>query len=158
MLAEINEQTVVNASRQFWEQMLQMSVTAVAPSEEMTLSAGHMAGVVALSGVWRGSIEVRMAISLAYEATAAMLMQQVDSVVEADALDATKEIANMIAGVIKSSLPRPCTMTVPESEIVAEAFSKGSNCANCLDVCLRHDSGEFYVRVRQQECASAPTG
>ena len=99
-----------------------------------------------------------MAISLAYEATAAMLMQQVDSVVEADALDATKEIANMIAGVIKSSLPRSCTMTVPESEIVVETFNKGSNCANCLDVCLRHDFCEFYARVGEQECVSVPTG
>jgi len=113
-------------------------------------------GSVALSGVWKGRIEVRMAIGLAYEATAAMMMQAVDSVVEADALDATKEIANMIAGVIKSSLPRPCTMTVPESELEAEGFSKGDNREDCMDVCFRHASGEFQVRVWEQECVAEP--
>jgi hypothetical protein len=79
-------------------------------------------------------------------------MQQVDSVVEADALDATKEIANMIAGLIKSSLPRPCTMTVPESEVDGEVFHKGSNCDDCLDVSFRHASGAFLVRVLELKC------
>lgn len=156
MLPQINEQAVVSASRQFWEQMLSMQVAAMSPSEESTLLAGHMVGSVGFSGVWKGRIEVRMAIGLAYEATAAMLMQQIDSVVEADALDATKEIANMIAGVIKSSLPRPCTMTVPESEVDAEVFYKGSKCDDCLDVSFRHASGEFFVRVREQKCVPKP--
>ena len=60
-----------------------------------------------------------MNVGLAYQATAAMMMQPLETVAEADALDATKEIANMIAGVIKSSLPRPCTMAVPESTVEA---------------------------------------
>ena len=156
MFAQVNEQTVVNASRQFWEQMLSMSMEALPHFGESALSAGHMVGSVALSGVWKGRIEVRMATGLAYEATAAMMMQAIDSVVEADALDATKEIANMIAGVIKSSLPRPCTMTVPESEIGAEGFLKESDCGDCLDVRFRHVSGEFLVRVWEQECIFEP--
>jgi hypothetical protein len=85
------------------------------------------------------------------------MMQEVDSVAEADALDATKEIANMIAGVLKSSLPRPCTMTVPEAEIVGEDFYKGRECASCLDVSFRHASGAFFVRVREQECLAEGT-
>lgn len=157
MQAQINEQTVVNASRQFWEQMLSMSVEALPATQQGALAAGHMLGSVALSGVWKGRIEVRMAIGLAYEATAAMMMQAVDSVAEADALDATKEIANMIAGVIKSSLPRPCTMTVPESGVEAEPLRRGSMSEECLDVSFRHASGEFLVRVLEQECVAGLT-
>jgi len=154
VLGKLNEQAVINASQQFWEQMLSMQVLTVSPTEQSGLSAGHMVGSVKFSGVWHGRIEVRMAIGLAYEATAAMLMQEVDTVVEADALDATKEIANMIAGVIKTSLPRPSTMTVPESEIDGEEFYKGSKCSHCLDVSFRHSSGEFFVRVQEQECGT----
>jgi hypothetical protein len=44
-----------------------------------------------------------MAEGLAYQATAAMMMQPLEAVGEADALDATKEIANIIASTIKSS-------------------------------------------------------
>ncbi len=157
MLADIDEQTVVNASRQFWEQMLSMSVAVVPRSEDSTLCAGHVVGSVALSGVWKGRIEVRLGRDLAYEATAAMMMQEVGTVIEADALDATKEIANMIAGVIKSSLPRPCTMTVPEAGLGSDAFHKGSTGDDCLDVSFRHSSGEFFVRVREQENMSEPT-
>jgi len=36
-----------------------------------------------------------------------MMMQPLETVAESDALDATKEIANMIAGTIKSALPAP---------------------------------------------------
>jgi CheY-specific phosphatase CheX len=152
VFAQINEQILVNASRQFWEQMLSMQVEALPPLEENALAGGHMVGTIALSGVWKGRIEVRMAIGLAYAATAAMMMQGLDSVAEADALDATKEIANMIAGLIKSSLPRPCTMTVPESEVEEEAFCKRSGFEDCMEVFFRHASGEFVVRVCEQEC------
>ena len=73
-------------------------------------------------GVWKGRIEVRMTQGLAYQATATMMMQPLESVLEFDALDATKEIANIIAGTIKSSLPRPCTMTVPTSAVDRDGF------------------------------------
>jgi CheY-specific phosphatase CheX len=150
VLPQINEEAVVNASRQFWEQMLSMPVEALAANDKSVLLAAHMVGSVVLSGVWTGRIEVRMAMGLAYEATGAMLMQEVNSVVEADALDATKEIANMIAGVLKSSMPRPCTMSVPESSVEPAPFEKGHGCAHCLDVSFRHSSGEFLVRVKEQ--------
>ncbi|MGA3082935.1 MAG: chemotaxis protein CheX, partial [Terracidiphilus sp.] len=103
MRAQLDQQNVINANAQFWEPMLAMTLNALAGPEEFCVGAGHMLGSVNLSGVWKGRIEVRMAGELAYEATAAMMMQPVETVGEADALDATKEIANMIAGLIKSS-------------------------------------------------------
>jgi CheY-specific phosphatase CheX len=93
-----------------------------------------------------------MAEGLAYQATAAMMMQPLDTVGEADALDATKEIANMIAGVIKSSLPRPCTMTVPESIVEAEIFCGAPQTEDSLVVAFSHASGDMMVRIWEQEC------
>ena len=81
-----------------------------------------------------------------------MLMQPVETVGEADALDAAKEIANMIAGVIKSSLPRPCTMTVPESVVEAESFRGQAQSEDSLVVAFRHSSGDLMVRVWEREC------
>ncbi len=53
---------------------------------------GAVVGSVDLGGVWKGRIEVRLAEGLAYHATAAaMMMQAVETVGEADALDAAKE-------------------------------------------------------------------
>jgi len=152
MRAQIDEQCVIKANSQFWEQMLAMTLDTMATPQEFCVGAGHVLGSVNLGGVWKGRIEVRMDEGLAYQATAAMMMQPVETVGEADALDATKEIANMIAGVIKSSLPRPCTMTVPESVVEAEGFCGPAQTEDSLVVGFRHSSGDLMVRVWEQEC------
>jgi hypothetical protein len=81
-----------------------------------------------------------------------MLMQPLESVGEADKLDATKEIANMIAGTIKSSLPRPCSMTVPEAAVELEQYNSGAPAEDSLVVLFRHETGNLLVRVWEQEC------
>jgi CheY-specific phosphatase CheX len=153
MRAQLDEQSVIKANAQFWEQMLAMTLNPMAVPGEFCVSAGHLLGCVALEGVWKGRIEVRMGEGLAYQATAAMLMQPLENVAEVDALDATKEIANMIAGVIKSSLPRPCSMTVPESTVEAAGFCSLPQTEDSLVVAFRHASGDLMVRVWEQECA-----
>lgn len=130
-----------------------MSLETMPSPNRFCLGAGHIVGVVALKGVWNGQIEVRMTNGLAYEATAAMMMQALDTVAEADALDATKEIANIIAGTIKSSLPRPCSMTVPESAIEQEEFCGLGSSPDSLVVGFRHKAGDMMVRIWERECA-----
>jgi CheY-specific phosphatase CheX len=156
MKAQLDEQSVIKANAQFWEQMLAMKLEAMQSPREFHAGAGHMFGVVVLKGVWRGRIEVRMAGGLAYEATSAMMMQSLDTIVEADVLDATKEIANMIAGTIKSSLPRPCSMTVPESAVERDGFCCGpARTEDSLVVAFRHAAGDLMVRIWEQECTQA---
>jgi CheY-specific phosphatase CheX len=151
--AQLDQDCVINANSQFWEQMLAMDLDVLPVGAEFCVGAPHMLGSVTLSGVWRGRIEVRVAEGLAYEATAAMLMQPVDTVGEADTLDAIKEIANMIAGVIKSSLPRPCAMAVPESAVEAGHFRRPPRTEDALMVAFRHAAGDLMVRVWEEECA-----
>jgi CheY-specific phosphatase CheX len=152
MTAGVNLQCVIKANAQFWEQMLAMTVEAMPSAEEFCLDAGHMMGSVGLTGAWKGRIEVRMTGRLAYAATAAMMMQALDTVAETDALDATKEIANMIAGTIKSSLPRPCSMTVPEAAVEREGFCVRATTEETLEVVFQHAAGEMVVRVLELEC------
>jgi CheY-specific phosphatase CheX len=152
MQANVDEQCVIKANAQFWEQMLSMSLIPLPEPAEFSASAGHLLGKVNLGGVWKGRIEVRLTQGLAYQATAAMMMQPVEAVAEADALDAIKEIANIIAGVIKSALPRPCTMTVPESAVETEAFRAPEPTEDSLIVAFHHASGGLMVCIWEQEC------
>lgn len=152
MRAQLDKQSVINANSQFWEQMLSMTLDPLPPPGQFCVSAGHLLGSVNLSGVWKGRIEVRLAERLAYEATAAMLMQPVDTLAETDTLDATREIANMIAGSIKSSLPRPCAMALPEAAVETEGFSSQPRTEDSLEVVFRHVAGDLMVRVWEQEC------
>jgi CheY-specific phosphatase CheX len=152
MRAQIDEQCVINANVQFWEQMLAMTLDPLAAPRKFCVSSGHILGSVNLGGVWKGRIEVRLSEGLAYQATATMLMQPLETVAESDALDATKEIANMIAGTIKSSLPRPCTMSVPESVVEAEGFCSLPQTEDSLAVAFHHESGDLMVRIWEQKC------
>jgi CheY-specific phosphatase CheX len=131
--------------------MRAVSLEALSP-EKLFLGAGHLSCVVALKGVWRGHVEVRMANGLAYKAAAAMMMQALDTVGETDVLDATKEIANMLRAAIKSSLPRPCSMTVPESAVEQEEFCGSAGAEDSLVVAFHHSAGDLMVRIWEQEC------
>jgi len=151
MLTHLNEESLVRANAQFWEQMLGMQMETIPFAEEYCVSPGHVSMSVNIHGNWNGRVEVRMAMDLANAATAAMLMQPVDAVVEADTLDATREIVNMIAGLLKSSLPQPCSMTVPESAIATERLCSILHGENTLTVAFRHAIGGLLVRVREEE-------
>ncbi len=147
MQIEVDESAIIQANSQFWEQMLMMHLDPMATPDEFCLSAGHVLGLVNLSGAWTGSIEIRMDEGLTRRATAAMLMQPVETVQETDALDAAREIANMIAGRIKSSLPRPCAMTVPEACIASERYCGQMRNRHSVAVAFSEAAGEMMVSV-----------
>jgi len=66
MRARLDEQSVIKANAQFWEQMLAVQLEAVPCSEQICIGAGHMLGSVALTGAWKGRIEVRLGGGLTY--------------------------------------------------------------------------------------------
>jgi len=152
MWAELDEASLVKANAQLWEPMMAMRLEPVTGSEEFCVGPGHLIGSVSLYGLWSGRIEVRMAAGLALAATAAMLMQPAETVTEGDTLDAAKEIANMIGGVIKSSLPKPCTLNVPESSVATDGLCVQSRTDDVLSVAFRHDAGTLLVRVWEEAC------
>jgi Chemotaxis phosphatase CheX len=78
------------------------------------------------------------------------MKQPLEAVGEADTLDATREIANMIAGGIKSALPQPSRMTVPEAAVESGAFLGSARTEDSLGVRFQHASGELVVRVRER--------
>ena len=61
MRAQIDEQCVIKANSQFWEQMLAISLHTLPAPGSFASGAGHVLGSVDLGGVWKGRIEVRLA-------------------------------------------------------------------------------------------------
>ena len=159
MHVAVTEESIEKANALFWEQMLAMPMHPIAQAEwdanagaakVRCIGAEHVLGSCDLSGVWCGRIEVRLSRGLAIEATAAMLMQPAEQVQPGDMLDATKEIANMIAGRLKSAQPRPSTMTVPSAEMESGNFSIPPRTPDSVTVFFHHASGELMVRVWEQ--------
>ena len=59
MRAQINEDAIMTANAQFWEQMLNMHLNPVPLSEDFCVAAGHLLGSVSLSGAWKnGALDV----------------------------------------------------------------------------------------------------
>lgn len=161
MQVTITTENIQNANAQFWEQMLAMRLEPIGETHDhmervRCIGAEHVVASCNLSGVWVGRIEVRLSRGLARQATSAMLMQPVESIQTSDTLDATKEIANMIAGTLKSALPRPCAMTVPSAEVESADFCILPRTPDSVTVFFRHAAGELMVRVWEQ--AMAPEG
>ena len=150
MHVTITVESIHNANAQFWEQMLAMQLEPIGETQLRCIGAEHVVGSCSLSGVWTGRVEVRLSRGLALKATSAMLMQPVEQVQANDTLDATKEIANMIAGTIKSALPRPCVMTVPSAEAESGDFCILPRTDDSVTVFFHHASGELMVRVWEQ--------
>jgi len=156
----ISLENIEKASSQFWEQMLAMHLepcgeTWARRDQQRCIEPNHVAAYCDLSGVWVGRIEVRLTVGLAREATAAMLMQPLEAVESADTLDATKEIANMIAGTLKSALPRPCSMTVPSAQWEASELCVLPCTEDTVTVFFHHSSGELMIRVWRKIAAGA---
>ena len=156
MLPILTPETIHRANSQFWEQMLGMSLAPDPTNQPRHSESTSLMGVCELNGAWVGSIQVWLTPGLALAATAAMLMQPAQAVQPDDILDAVKEIANMIAGTIKSALPRPTTMAVPHAELTTPHATLPPN---ALAVRFLHATGEILVCVlpsTTQECITAP--
>jgi chemotaxis protein CheX len=153
--AELNKGSLVKANAQFWEQMLGMQLELTACAEIFSSSEEYLLASVSLSGAWTGRIEVGLSRGLALAATAAMMMQPEDALSEADVLDAIREIANMIGGVIKSSLPRPCAMALPESAVATGGLCSEPEQDDTLIVAFHHAAGALMVQVREEDRAEA---
>jgi CheY-specific phosphatase CheX len=151
MRAEIDEQHVIEATSRFWEQMLQMKLEPEPIKQQICVGHQHVLSRIDLNGAWQGRVEIRMAEDLARTATAAMLMQPIETVSAADMMDAISEVANMIAGVIKSSLPQPCRMCLPQSKVEECNFCGEQSSVNTIDVTFRHADGKMVVRVAEEE-------
>jgi CheY-specific phosphatase CheX len=150
--ADLNKGSLVKANAQFWEQMLGMQLELAVCAEIFASSEEYLLASVGLSGAWTGRIEVGLSRGLALAATAAMTMQPEEAVTEADVLDAICEIANMIGGVIKSSLPRPCAMTLPESSVATGGQCSEPEQDDRLTVAFHHSAGALTVQVREEGC------
>lgn len=152
MHVAVTQESIQRANAQFWEQMLAMQLDPIAvslghPVAARCIGAEHVVASCVFGGVWCGRIEIRLSQGLALEATSAMLMQPVSQVQPSDTLDATREIVNMIAGTIKSALPRPCTMTVPSAKVESADFCILPRTSDSVTVFFQHASGRLLVRV-----------
>jgi chemotaxis protein CheX len=68
---------------------------------------------LSLTGAWDGHVIISTSETAATTIAAAMLELDPEAVVEADIIDATSELVNVVGGNVKSALPQPCQLSLP---------------------------------------------
>jgi chemotaxis protein CheX len=69
---------------------------------------------VAVTGAWQGHVVVSCSEHAARHVAGALMGVELDDVTVADIADALGELANIIGGNVKSLLPEPCALSLPQ--------------------------------------------
>lgn len=102
---------------------------------------------VRIEGAWRGSVTIHLSWDLARKAAATMLACNKHKASPADVADAVGELANMIAGNLKSILPGPSKLSLPLVRVGRVAPASGL-CTPTKNRCWFECAGqEFTVTV-----------
>lgn len=74
-----------------------------------------VSGKIAISGAWEGMVQVSGSKALLRDSASKMFATPMEAVNDADMTDALCEIVNIFGGTLKSMLPEPCDLSLPES-------------------------------------------
>jgi chemotaxis protein CheX len=87
----------------------------------------EVVAAVAVSGAWHGLVLIACSRPASREAAAALLGMGADEVTEGDIDDALGELANVIGGNVKSLLPEPCVLGLPDvrSDVEGDPWLNG---------------------------------
>lgn len=95
----------------------------LAPPEAQAGTADVCASV-SITGSWHGHVVVKCSEATARYAAAALLAMEVAEVSEDDVIDALGELANIVGGNVKSTLPSQCAVSLPHVMTGAGVVSK----------------------------------
>jgi chemotaxis protein CheX len=81
--------------------------------EKLLRSAESVSASVSITGSWHGHVVVTATATFARFAAAALLAMEVAEVANEDIVDAMGELANIVGGNVKSTLPAVCAVSLP---------------------------------------------
>lgn len=109
----MTDEDLAGIIRDVWSSFTGM-VIGSAP-DELALDGGQgIVGRVAVTGEWQGQVLLVCPRQLARTAAATMFDQPADKLTDDEVADAVGELTNMLGGNIKSMLPGPSGLSLPE--------------------------------------------
>lgn len=112
------------------------------------LAGAVVTATVRILGAWRGCVVLTTPEPLARAAAAAMLGVRTEQLSRADVADAVGELANVVAGNLKSLLPAPSTLSLPA--VAAGLVLPAPGAALLNDVLLTGPAGSVALTVWRQ--------
>jgi len=121
-----------------WSSMLNIDL---APGAIASPDGQMHIGCINISGAWVGAVEIACPTSAAREFSARMLQTDAASLAEGDVNDAFGELANLVAGQIKSQLPGSTQLSVP---MVVNGQQMTLSMGRCRVACRTDLAGEGH--------------
>lgn len=131
------EQEILEITETTWQAMLGLDIQAGTLPATVDLANGWWTGKVEISGAWNGVVLLHGSRQLAHSAAAVIFANGQSKVTPQDRSDAMYELTNVIAGNIKSLLPGPCQLSLPQ---VMQTTPEGLNVAHaeCVSELVFH--------------------
>jgi chemotaxis protein CheX len=108
------EQEIFEITETTWQAMLGLDIQPGTLPVTIDLADGYWTGKVEISGAWNGVVVLHGSGQLAHSAASAIFTNGHSEVSVQDRMDAMYELTNVIAGNIKSLLPGPCQLSLPQ--------------------------------------------
>ncbi len=124
-IVDLDETQMADVVESVWLSTIGLTITPAAtfaPPDEA--SDKFMFGRVHISGAYTGVVTITCPQALARQAMSIMCDVDQDTLTESEVRDALGELTNMIGGNVKSLLPGPSSLSLPE---VAHGFDPGTN-------------------------------
>lgn len=148
-------QSITQATQEIFETMLGMEVTAHPPLETRVTSFQHsISGLIGLAGPYKGMLAIHIPEPVAKTITSNFLCMEIEEIND-DVKDALGELANMLAGNIKTSLGdegSDIKLSIPSAvcgeEYTIDSFAEGGDRAV---IPFSVEGGEFLVECQLQK-------
>ncbi len=142
---------IADATREIFSSMIMLEVTAKEATKRTSPEfTNSITGMVGLAGTSKGNLLIHLPAQVATAVTTAFLGMDVDSI-DDDVCDAVGELANMLAGAVKTALDpsgSDIKLSMP-STVYGDAYNL--DCQNCgINVLVPFDldGAEFSVELQ----------
>jgi CheY-specific phosphatase CheX len=124
-----------------------LGVPVVSHPSPPTVEEEILTGSVFFVGAWKGGVSIEMGVSQAIHLTKCLNSSASPSGVDDDVRDAIGELANMIGGNLKASLPSGAHLSVPSVVRGTDYNMRMCGVAEITSFGFSTEWGPFWVRV-----------
>jgi len=149
------EEEILEITETTWNAMLGMNIqhtpTNVVPSQ----GEEALIGQVSISGAWEGEVFLHVTMALARSAASKIFALAPESVQDQDQIDAVYELSNIIAGNIKSLLPEPCKLSLPQVERVTAWETDAIEANRVSELSFESEGQALMITLWKRELSNA---
>ena len=112
-MAVVEADDIASIAEDVWSSFLSLYLDDADEADELSADDA-LTGSIAVSGEWHGTVYVELSADHAVAAAEAMFQADAGSLTAGEVRDALGELTNMVGGNIKSLLPAPSRLSLPQ--------------------------------------------